>query len=171
MARGRTFHQRPVAAKRLNQWAFVDVDPTAIAADAVVLAAQLNAAALLLRPFTIVRTHILVQWDSDQLAATETPTGVLGVCVTSEQATGVTTIPNPMANADSSAFFVWQPLITSFIVGGGADVHGTGNQFVVDSKAMRKVGPNEQVRFMVENTSPTDGALITMIGRFLVKLH
>ena len=170
MAR-RPFVQR-TAPKRLNQWAFIDIDPVAVAADAVVLAAQLNAAALLLRPFTIVRTHIQVLWQSDQFAAGETPTGVLGVCVTSEQATGVTTIPNPMANADSSAFYVWQPMIADFMFGDATGFDSdAGRQYTVDSKAMRKVGPNEQVRWMVENTSATAGALFTAIGRFLVKLH
>ena len=173
MAR-RTFHtaMREARQKRQNVWFIIDVDPVAVAADAVVNLATFNAEALAFRPFTIVRTHILGNWGSDQLAASETPSGALGISVTSDQATSITGIPNPIANADSSSFIVWQPLLSPFLFGDATGfIEPSGQQFTIDSKAMRKVGPNETIRIIVENSSPTDGAIISMVGRMLVKLH
>ncbi len=168
-------HRGPMirrATKREMVWFFWDIDATAIAADANVVLGSLNAAALALRPFTVVRTHLLVNWQSDQTAASETPTGALGSAVTSEQAATQSVVPNPMANADSSAFFTWTPLISPFVFGSAAAfIEPGGYMKEVDSKAMRKVGPNEQIRVICENTSPTAGAIITVVGRQLVKLH
>jgi len=158
-------------AGRANLWLGIDIDGTAVAADSSVLLASLNAAALALRPFTVVRVRALIRWQSDQIASTEGPTGAFGAVVTSDQAASATTVPSPINNPDGN-FFVWEPLITQVIFGTGVGfIEPAGYYPTVDSKAMRKVGNNEDVRFMVENSHPTDGALIAVVGRMLVKLH
>ena len=92
--------------------------------------------------------------------------------VVSEEAAaaGVASIPDPDTNTDGD-WLVWQSLITSFAF--GSDIgfgHGVGQQYVVDSKAMRKVGNNKQVAIVVSNSSAV-GGIVGIEGRMLVKLH
>jgi len=167
--RGRTFAK----SDRQAVWLGIDIDPVTIAAGATVLVATLNAAALALRPFTVVRTRAMINWGSDQAAASEAPLGALGLIVVSDQAAaaGSGSVPSPVGNTDAP-FFVWEPLISTFLFG---DLTGfiepSGYNLVVDSKAMRKVGVNEDVAIQVGNTSSAEGAIAVMIGRMLVKLH
>ena len=47
-----------------------------------------------------------------------------------------------------------------------------GSHTVFDSKAMRKVGANEDIAVVVENGAGGDnGAIIRIVGRMLVKFH
>ncbi len=159
------------APKRQTIWLGVDIALSAVAGNATILLASLNAAALAVRPFTVVRTHLLIHWESDQEAASESPSGAYGMVVTSEQASTATTIPGPISEIDSSGFFVWSPLFANFLIGDATGfISPRGYTVLVDSKAMRKVGPNEQIRMRVENTTAV-GAFVTMLGRMLVKLQ
>ena len=45
-----------------------------------------------------------------------------------------------------------------------------GSAYDIDSKAMRKVGPNEDVALMIEEVNAF-GAVVQTTGRMLVKLH
>ncbi len=158
---------------RLPQWLAINVNLVSVAGNAKVLASVLNAGALALRPFTIVRTRALFQVESDQTAASETTRGAVGMAVVSEQATtaGIASVPGPHSDADASAWFVWEPFINSFLfVSGVGFDEPAGSSFQIDSKAMRKVGPNEDVALVFE-VEGTPGAVMTMQGRFLVKLH
>ncbi len=158
---------------RQNVWGSISIQEQTVAANTQVLLGTLSAAFLLLRPFTIVRTHLKVHWRVDQSGATETPNGALGHVVVNDQAAGigVTAVPDPITNADAS-FFVWQPLITDILLATavGFDTPA-GSLEDVDSKAMRKVGPNEDMAITMANESASDGGIITIIGRMLVKLH
>ena len=132
----------------------------------------LNAAALLLRPFTIIRSRFTLLFDSDQLAVSENPTGQLGKIVVQEEASaaGVASLPAPIADSDAD-WFVHQGLSMSFLFASSVGVFGdAGNKYVVDSKAMRKVGTNEQVVTLVELRN-AGGALLNLEGRTLIKLH
>ncbi len=68
-----------------------------LAAASSVLIGTLNAAALLLRPFTIMRSRGFTFVDSDQNAASEAPFGVFGMIVVTDSATaaGIASIPTP----------------------------------------------------------------------------
>ena len=164
---------RVTRAKRTSQWLFVDIQPAAVPAASKLLLGTLNAVGLSLRPFTIVRTHLEILWNSDQAAATEVQLGALGLMVVNDTAAalGVTGIPSPMSNADAD-WYTWQGLAGSFdfLSAVGFDAQ-TGRVFKVDSKAMRKVGADDDVVTMVENTHATTGAQISIMGRFLIKLH
>ena len=62
-------------APRTKMWIGDNVGTTVLTAATNTLVAGLNAAALLLRPFTILRTRIVIQYRSDQQAVTELPFG------------------------------------------------------------------------------------------------
>ena len=160
-------------AKRANVWIGVFIDLVTVAASSKVLVGSLNAAALALRPFTIIRSRIIYQVETDQSAASEAARGAFGMIVVSDQAlaAGVASIPGPTTNSDGE-FFVWDPWITSFLFGDATGfTDPTGSFREIDSKAMRKVENNEDVALVMENAEATSGVNAQLSGRFLVKLH
>ncbi len=164
---------RGTKSDRQTQWIGVDISLVTVAANTKVLAGVLNAGALALRPFTVVRSRLLFQLESDQTAASEVTRGAIGAIVVSEQATaaGAGSIPGPHQEADSSGWFVWEPFINSFLFLDATSFNEpNGYMKVVDSKAMRKVGPNEDVAIMFE-VQGTPAVVISMQGRMLLKLH
>ncbi len=174
MARSRIVVRRGgVVTRRQNVWLGVNVQTTAIAAATAVLVASLNAAALALRPFTVVRTRMLIRWSSDQSAATERPFGAIGQIVVSDEAAaaGVASIPDPVTNP-SAPWFFYEPLSDEIIFKSGVGIDsGAGYVVLGDSKSMRKVGQNEDITLIATNSSSTDGANVVVQGRILVKLH
>jgi len=175
MAR-RTRRQQLVAQKRLSIWVpFQIITPTALAANALTLAASSNAALLALTPYTIVRTRGVFTVWSDQTAAAEAPRGILGVIVVKNTAVliGATAIPDPL-NEGNEDFYVYQSFqmpTTRQQGGAGAFIETGITQYEIDSKAMRKVDDTEDQAFMVRNISETEGLLFTFVGRTLIKLH
>jgi len=131
----------------------------------------LNAAALALRPFTIVRTRFDIYYSTDQVAASETPFGALGLIVASDKAValGVTAIPQPFTNSDAD-FWVWQGVSHKFFFGDATGFSNVGQTYTVDSKAMRKVGNDEDIAVCFEQSAAV-GAQVIVQGRMLVKLH
>ena len=168
----RSFVNRPPAKTKI--WIGVGTGSDTIVGGSVQLLGTLNAAALASRPFTILRTRLLVTFQSDQTATSETPFGSYGHIVVSDAASaiGVTAIPDPSGiSGDADAdWHVWQAVhhgmksLTSVgITWGGI------SQYVVDSKAMRKVGPNEDLVNMF--SSENVGADLNVNGRILIQLH
>ncbi len=107
---GRSRFVRPPA--RTMIWLGIDIPGVAVGANAAVLMSSFSATALALRPFTIVRTHLLFQMTSDQSVASEAPIGVLGRIIVTDQAVaaGIGSIPDPVGEPDA-AWFVYQPWI------------------------------------------------------------
>ena len=173
MARRSRVIVRGRGSDRGSVWIGVILGPTTVAAATNSLVGVLNAAALALRPFTVMRTRLDVMWASDQVAAIEDPFGFLGCIVVSDQATaaGVASVPAPGTNTDAP-FFVHQGMSTlfNFITGVGFEGN-SAMHYEINSKAMRKVGNNEDIAFVVSNSNSADGADVHILGRILVKLH
>ena len=152
-------------------WFAMKLVNTTVASGGKALLGSLNAAALALRPFTITRTRLLLKYGSDQVANSETPQAAFGMIVVSDQAvaTGNAAIPGPGTNTDAP-FFVYEGLIDEWIVVSAIGIQRGAFFKEVDSKAMRKVGNNEDVAIMIEQGA-TFGADIAIEGRMLVKLH
>jgi len=161
------------APRRESLWlpfipAIVSTSPT--------LAFALNAAADALRPFTVIRTHLEMMITSDQGAASESSGAAIGICVVSDQASGigVTAVPTPVTDMGSDLFFLhqnmWQDFQLDTAVGFDANA---GNRYTVDSKAMRRVNNDQDVVVTYEDFSGTagQGALVAITGRMLIKLH
>ena len=169
----RKFHSRPRGTRRETSW--ISVEPVIQVVDnSVAVTHTLNATALAKRSFTIIRTRLEVHINSDQLAVDEIAIAAIGLCVVSDQASGigVTAVPTPITDLASDLWFVHQPLITdfTFVTGIGIDADG-GTNYSIDSKAMRKVNDDEQVIVVVEGSGSGGGAGITIIGRMLIKEH
>ncbi len=173
--RGRFVRPQP----RTKMWIGQGVGISTLTASSKNLVSTLSAGALLLRPFTILRTHMEIVLVSDQEVAVEFPACSYGEIVVTDTAAaiGVTAVPNPSGvSGDPEAdWYVWQAMFTKFLI----DINGTdgigldadaGHHYVIDSKAMRKVGPDDDVVAMA-TMETAFGAVIHTNGRQLIQLH
>ncbi len=166
------FIQRSGVMRRETLWIGGTFQNTTITGATATLLTTLSAAALALRPFTIVRTRGLVHYSTDQEAADETPLGAYGQCVVSEQASaiGVSAIPTPVTDSSSDAWFMYEALMDNYQFRSGVGANSIGEQFRIDSKAMRKVEDGFDIVTVLENAA-TDGLRALTFTRTLVKLH
>ena len=150
---------------------------TIAAATTAVLQTSLNAGALALRPFTIVRTRGVLRLESDQEAAQEFQDCAWGQCVVSSQAVlgGVASLPTPVTDESSDLWFAYEKMYNDLKLDAGGAAAGptrpTGLERIVDSKAMRKVEDGEDIVAVVETGALSNGVIVTSFTRILVKLH
>ncbi len=147
------------------------VEAALTGAPTAVILNALNAAALALRPFTVIRTRMVMFGRSDQVIAGESwGVDVAGVVV-SEQASaiGVTAVPTPATDVGSDLFFMYEQIFGrfQFLDSTGAVNMGVFKQ--IDSKAMRRVNEDQDVLIVAENE--VNGVQLITSGRILVKLH
>jgi len=171
--RGRTAFVRP--PKKTMIWIGSGVGITTIVALSLTLVSSLSAGALLLRPFTILRTRMEILFRSDQEAVDEDPFGDYGKIVVTDAAAaiGSTAIPDPSSSdGDPDAdWFVHQPVIDAFtFVSSAGFAEPVGTRYTIDSKAMRKVGINDNVVSMFSEVG-NHGAFFYTLGRMLIQLH
>ena len=167
------FIQRSGQMRRETLWISIVRAETTLAASATAaITRNLNAAALALRPFTIVRTRGRLLVMSDQVAASESYVGSIGYSVVSDQAiaVGVTAVPTPATDLASDKFFVLESWPGRAILNGTSWFMDATPQ-VFDSKAMRKVEEGSDIAFVSEAGIGGNGALVVDVGRLLVKLH
>ena len=131
----------------------------------------MNAAFLALRPFTIVRSRFTLMLRSDQSAVVENQGAAFALAVVTEQALGigVTAVPTPVTDLGSDQFFLHQIMWAH-----QNDVAQQSNPaaiYEVDSKAMRKVGENDELYSTGEFTNTAQGCVLHSAGRMLIKLH
>ncbi len=167
------FIQRGGAMRRESLWIGVGRTQTTVAASATAaLIGVFNAAALALRPFTIVRVRGVWLAHSDQSAASESFQGNLGYAIVSDQASavGVTAVPTPATDLGSDMFFVhdmWPGLFD--LVGSSHLSEIRPREY--DSKAMRKVNDDQDLAITIEAGIGDQGCVIDNAARILVKLH
>ena len=175
MARRREFVRgaAAISSKRLTSWfQFKPAISSQTSAGGVILF-QLNAAALALRPFTIIRTHFEMRILSDQVAATEDQAAIGGAIVSDQAvAVGITAVPTPITDMASDLWFFHQLMFnsTQILTSVGAD--SPGSNYSVDSKAMRKVDIGQDM-IIVSEISTDAGAGVDLLfgGRILVKVN
>jgi len=134
---------------------------------------QLNAAALALRPFTVIRSRFDWFCHSDQDGADEQWGGALAMAVVSDQASaiGITALPTPVTDQGSDLFFVYEQMVGEIIVTSAVGVTEVGRNKVIDSKAMRKVDIGQDIVVVAETPTFVESADFVLGGRMLVKLH
>ncbi len=160
--------------RRETVWFEFGIQVISIDTSGVALASSLNAAALSLRPFTIIRSRFEVLLFSDQKAASETQAAGLGFAVVSDQAVaiGVTAVPTPLTDLGSDLWFVLQLMMARFELVSAVGVDGNvGQHYTIDSKAMRKVDVGQDLVETIEVSSASGGTTIVTGGRMLIKLH
>ncbi len=168
MPRGRSYARK---TKRLSTWLDVPFSTTTMTAAGGTIIASLNAAALAIRPFTIVRTHLEAQVFSDQSAAIERQACAVGLAVVSDQAAaiGVTAVPTPVTDLGSDFWFVHQVMFAT--EGTLTDRTTPGTQYSIDSKAMRKVEGDSDLVVVGEFSALGGGVRLFLAGRILIKTN
>ena len=174
MAR-KVFH-RGGRTVRESLWLGVGESNTVIAAASTAVAINaLNAAALALRPFTIVRTRGILAYVSDQTAASENYSAALSMAVVSDQALGigVTAVPTGFTDLGSDLFWVHQMMAGRFEFISGVGVSSPNAMQVIeyDSKAMRRVDDDQDLAIVLETSSLSLGINVFHAARILIKLH
>jgi len=178
MARRRSRFVRP--APRTKMWIGAGIGQTTLSPTSVTLLSVLGTGQKLLRPFTILRTHMLINIRSDQQVAVEFTFGSWGELIVTDTAAaiGITAIPDPSAFTGGNPeadWFSWAAFVNGFFI----DINGTdgigvdgsfGSNYVIDSKAMRKVGPDDDL-VEVASVASSNGTIITTQGRRLIQLH
>ena len=157
---------------RLTEW-FADPFPSdmfLLPANSFIILSSLTAAGLAKRPFTITRSVGMLFVTSDQAAANEEPFGAVGGMVVSDKAvaTGATAVPDPVTQASSDEWFLYQQFALQQRA--TAAVQASQNVFTFDSRAQRKVQDGEDFVYVVANASVADGVLMQFMVRTLVKL-
>ena len=175
MARRREFVRGAVAIRGKRQTTWLQLDPVITIVDSsAVLVGSLNAAALALRPFTVVRTRTTVHIRSDVDAAAENQIAGIGHAVVSDQAVaiGVTAVPTPLTDLGSDLWFAINLMYSSVGTHTGAGSYANrGVMEHFDSRAMRKVEVGQDLITVIEGSTVVNGAAVTCGGRILVKLH
>jgi len=169
---GTTRHTlRTRAPRRKSLWLQFEPIQTTMTAPGGSIMFTLNAAALALTPFTVVRSHFELMVRSDQSAAVEQQIVGFGIAVVSDQAVGVgvTAVPTPIVDMGSSLWFVHKL------------IYGEENRLInlllpptlasVDSKAMRKVESGSDIIVVAEMSALGGGAILTVGGRMLIKTN
>ena len=118
---------------------------------------------------------MLITWESDQVASTERPQGDYGRIIVTDNASGIgaTAVPDPSStDGDPDAdWYVHQPVaITLRSETLAGVIVPFSSMWMIDSKAMRKVGANDDDVGMFSETEGVGGVLITR-GRQLIQLH
>ena len=154
---------------RLSLWLGMSPSSTTMTAGGGTIVYTFNAAALALRPVTILRTHMTFALRSDQEAAMEQQTAAFGWCVVSNEAAavGVSAVPTPISELGSDLWFA-----SKLIYGDESkliDKVRSETRVDLDSKAMRKVNDGEQPVGVAEMSGTDSGGCILRIyGRMLV---
>ena len=163
------------SARRDTVWLFFGPTSTTISGvSSATVISSLNAAALALRPFTVVRTRGTLHYHSDQSAADESYGGGFGLAVVSDQAVavGITAVPTPVTDYGSDLWFLIEQLHgrVEFLSGVGFE-GSNGRERMIDSKAMRKVDVGEDIVVVAETASFQSSNVLVSSFRMLVKLH
>ncbi len=163
-------HQVGRSAQRKTVWFSVPLTSTIITTEVGTVVSSLNAGALALRPFTIVRTHIQLFLASDQEAAIELQEAAFGLAVVSDQAVavGLSALPTPATDLSSSLWLAHQVMFADAV--NITDRTSPGQKYEINSKAMRKVEIGQDLVLMAESGS-SSGVNILSGGRILVKTH
>ena len=134
---------------------------------------SLNATALALRPFTIIRSRFELYLKSDQDTGSEDQVAGFGIAVVSDEAAaaGVGSIPTPISELGSDLWFVSQILMSSIEAGAtNVETAINGRGYTVDSKAMRKCSVGQDIVVVGERSGAGAGIELFVGGRILVKV-
>ena len=159
------------ARRRESLWIGLTFAQDTQTAEGGVIHYALNAAALALRPFTVVRTYMECMLVSDQAAAIENQACAFGWCVVSDQAfaIGITAVPTPVTDIGSDLFYLNKAMFAD--ESNLTDRSKGGSKYSIDSKAMRKVNEDQQPIGVLEMSTAGSGIRFFSAGNMLVKLH
>jgi len=154
----------------LTEWASTSADTSfiALAAAASVISASFTSG----DPETLIRAVGLLSVQSDQVAAAERPFGAIGLAVVSDQAfaIGVTAVPTPYTDAASDLWAMHAYWAAPMAFGDATGFANIATEVRFDSKAMRKISPDQTLVLVVENGNTAHGCFFRLDARILSKV-
>ena len=153
--------------QRLTQW----VGPAAQGYIAVAsTGATLVASAAFEESVTLVRTRGFVSILPTIVSADLDIVGAYGMAIVSQEAfaAGIASVPEPFTDSDWGGWVVWGAFAYGFEFADATGVNFPNWSAEIDSKAMRKITPNEVIVTVVE--SQTGGFSVSFNTRLLIKL-
>ena len=123
---------------------------------------------------TILRVRGAFFFLSDQAVAGENQFGGFGLGIVSEQAAsiGISAIPHPVTDGADGLWMVHQFFASSFDFQSAVGIAPrAGQSIVIDSKAMRKIGSDQRLVFVVENVHASDGFSAWVQFRVLSRIN
>ncbi len=137
--------------RREMVWIPFQPERTAFTSLQTTVLGTLNAAALALRPFTLIRSRGWLRIGSDQGATTEAQFCTYGHIVVKLTATvaGVASLPTPITESGAD-WHVFEMITAGVLVSSATSVLEFGFQRGFDSKAMRKVGDDDDIAIVAE---------------------
>ena len=122
-------------------------------------------------PETIIRVRGNITVQSDQQAVSEDAFGAIGFGIVSLEALtiGATAIPAPYTNLTWDGWFCHQFFACPVNFASAVGFQNISRTFDVESKAMRKLDPDERMVVMVENGNGADGLQYLLSFRLLIK--
>ena len=149
MARPRRIVTR--GPRRLTQW----IGPPLQGGVAVASGGATIISSLVLEePVTLVRTRGSINITLASFASDQNINGAIGMGVVSAEAlaAGVASVPEPYTDADWGGWFVWRSFGYSIEFGDATGIQAPTDRVIeIDSKAMRKVGPNDAFVLVAES--------------------
>ncbi len=122
---------------------------------------------------TLRRIRGLLTVQSDQSAATEFQVGALGCAVFTDTAiaAGVASLPDPVTDVEDEMWVLFTHIGQQFLFSSGVGKNpDMATQYVLDSKAMRKVPVGYSLGFVIANASATHGMRVSLGVRILGSL-
>jgi hypothetical protein len=122
---------------------------------------------------TIRRMRGLLTVQSDQVAAGEQQLGALGAGVFTATAlvAGVASLPDPVTDVSDDSWMMFEHIGQQIVVGTNVGVEPSfATQYVIDSKAMRKLPVGYGIGFVIANSSAGNGMSVTLGVRLLSSL-
>ena len=123
-----------------------------------------------LQDTTIVRTRGKLSVFGNTLSADATPIGAFGIGVVSDQAlaAGAASLPGPWTDKNWGGWLVWMPIAHRYEFHSAVGALLASVEQEIDSKAMRKVHPNESLIVMAESQATAFNVMSPF--RMLLKL-
>ncbi len=161
-------------SKRLTEWGATEEQPglITIASGASAIFFAFDNRTSLLGEATIIRRRGLFSIQHSSASADSDVSGAIGTCIVNGEAfdAGVASVPTPVAEADDDRWFWHQYFSISNRFDSGPVQRGQAN-WVIDSKAMRKLSSSDVMITVMENTAVTFSAQVWLQARTLFKLH
>ncbi len=162
-------------AKRMVEWGLLVVENTTVDTTVAVVLGEFAAATLEpIMPATLVRTRGLFYVHPDNPAAQELKIGAAGMYRVQDQArvVGITALPAPFDEGQDDGWIWYQPwLFRGEQAATGEPDSQQGREFVVDSKAQRKLEQGDALVFTAQGSTNATGVQVMLWVRCLFKLH
>ncbi len=172
MARQRNFAGMGASRRRLTEWVSLRANFSDFTSGQTKVVSSLSQAQLRdFVPCTIIRTvGLLVVAADTNFITNQTYSGAVGGCLVREDARISAVVPDAFENSGDDVWF-WHQFFAAIIDDRADSDIVVSQNFMVDSKAQRKVVDGDALIFTAQGGGESDGFDLALYLRILLKLH